>query len=253
MHEAELQSHNLSSYVEAIRLASLPCLAGRISAASCNSYFGGMPLVNPGFKWPMKDGYPLSFIGQLHCADLDLVPTDEGSLLFFYDNRHWGYSPKDIGHAIVLHQQATDQRIQPELPGVEMTSFFGLRKKTVKPKVYQRIDVTFTASRSYPSHERNLLTFANEVDEESYMEFCQSVQTDIQIGGFPSPVQSDWMELDCAMAFGSGVPADWILLLQLFEVGDMIWGDAGVLYWFIHRDDLKNNRFDRVWMVSQCH
>jgi uncharacterized protein YwqG len=42
-------------------------------------------------------------------------------------------------------------------------------------------------------------------------------------------------------------------LLQLFEIGDMTWGDAGALYWYIHRDDLEISRFDRVWMVSQCH
>lgn len=253
MHEAELQPHDLTSYIDAIRLASRPCLAGRISDSDCDSYFGGMPLVAPGFEWPTKDGYPLAFVGQLHCSDIKLVPANEGDLLFFYDNRHWGYSPKDLGHAVVIHQQSTDQRIQPELPSRLASTLFGLRKKTVKPKVYQRVDVAFTDSCSYPSYERKLITFADDVGEECYMEFCEAIVSEIQIGGYPWPIQSDWMELDCVKAFEPGQPDDWVLLLQLFEVGDMMWGDGGALYWFIHRDDLNVNRFDRVWMVSQCH
>ena len=253
MHEEELQSHELTPYIDAIRVASRPSLAGRFSDANCDSYFGGMPLVAPGFKWPTKDGYPLGFVGQLHCSDIELVPTNEGDLLFFYDNRHCGYSPKDIGHAIVVHQQANDQRIRPELPTRELSKFFGLRKKTVRPTVYQRVQVSFTDSCSYPSYERNLITFADDVSEECYLEFCQSIQSEIQIGGYPSPVQSDFMELECVKAFDLGKQDDWVLLLQVFEVGDMMWGDAGALFWFIHREDLKINRFDRVWMVSQCH
>ena len=57
----------------------------------------------------------------------------------------------------------------------------------------------------------------------------------------------------CQYRAEDGTPNDWQLLLQLFEVGDMRWGDAGALYWFIHKDDLRAGRFDRVWMISQCH
>jgi hypothetical protein len=45
---------------------------------------------------------------------------------------------------------------------------------------------------------------------------------------------------------------DFLGLLQLFEVGDMTWGDAGALYWFILKEGLDKGRFDRVWMVTQC-
>lgn len=253
MHETEFHSHDLASHIDAIRAAALPSLNGNISESSSDSYFGGMPTVPPDFEWPTKDGYPLSFVGQLHCSDIEFLPTNAGDLLFFYDNRHWGYSPKDIGHAVVVHQRSTENRVLPELPGREVSTFFGLRKKMVTPRVYQRVDVTFTDSCSYPSYERKLVKFADDVAEECYLEFCDSVRSEIQIGGYPTPIQSDSMELDCVKAFQLGQQSDWALLLQLFEVGDMIWGDAGALYWFIHRDDLHANRFDRVWMITQCH
>jgi len=252
MHDAELQSHDLARYTDAIRHASRPCLIGHTSDTMCDSYFGGVPLVPSDFQWPAKDGRPLAFIGQLHCSDVNLVPTDGGDLLFFYDNRHWGYKPSDLGHAIVVHVSANAARVQAELPTREVPAFFGLRKKTVQPRVYQRVNITLTASTSYPSYERKLVTFADDVAEECYLEFCGAIQPDIQIGGYPSPVQSDSMELDCVNAFGLGTPEEWVLLLQLFEIGDMMWGDAGALYWFIHQDDLAQNRFDRVWMVTQC-
>lgn len=253
MHDAELASHELTTYVDAIRRVSRPCLAGGLCEQERDSYFGGMPNVPPSFDWPTKDGHPLAFVGQLHCRDIDLVPTDDGDLLFFYDNRHWGYSPKDIGHAIVTYIHTGIERITPDLPTRTVPSFFGLMKKDVSPKRYQRVNVKFERSASYPWYERQLLTFSDDVSNDCYTEFCCAIRPDVQVGGYPSPVQSDFMERDCVNAFGFGDIDDWVLLLQLFEVGDMMWGDAGALYWFIHHDDLRDMRFDRVWMVSQCH
>jgi uncharacterized protein YwqG len=252
MHDAELRSHELSRYTDAIRDASRPCLIGNIIETVGETYFGGMPLVSSDFHWPAKDGHPLSFIGQLHCSDVDLIPSDDGDLLFFYDNRHWGYKPSDLGHAIVVHLSGNSSRVLPELPTLQVPAFFGLRKKTVQPKVYKRVNISLTPSTSYPSYDRKLVAFDDDVAEECYLEFCGTIQPDIQIGGYPSPVQSDSMELDCVNAFGLGTPEQWVLLLQLFEIGDMMWGDAGALYWFIHQDDLASCRFDRVWMVTQC-
>lgn len=253
MHDAELESHELSQYADGIRRVARPCLVGNPSETQSNSYFGGMPRVTPDFDWPTKDGYPLAFVGQLHCRDIELVPSNDGDLLFFYDNRHWGDSPKDLGHAIVAHVPSGIERHEPDLPIQTVPAFFGLTTKTVSPKHYQRVDVQFSSSKSYPPYERKLLAFFDDVGKECYAEFCDYIRPDIQIGGFPLPIQSDFMEQDCVNAFGLGEVDDWILLLQLFEIGDMKWGDAGGLYWFIHQDDLQAMRYDSVWMVSQCH
>ncbi|QEG21489.1 YwqG family protein [Mariniblastus fucicola] len=253
MHDVELASHELTPYADSIRRASRPCLAGILCEQERDSYFGGMPKLPSGFDWPTKDGHPLAFVGQLHCQDIDLVPTDDGDLLFFYDNRHWGDSPNDAGHAIVAHIQPGIVRITPELPTCTVPSFFGLMKKNVRPRRYRRVNVKFERSASYPGYERQLLTFPDDVADECYTEFCSAVQADIQVGGYPFPIQSDFMERDCVNALGVGDTDDWVLLLQLFEVGDMMWGDAGALYWFIHKDDLRGMHFDRVWMVSQSH
>ncbi|MFO0820709.1 MAG: YwqG family protein [Pirellulales bacterium] len=252
MHDEELRSHELTSYIAAIQRVSRPCLVGKITHSVSDCYFGGMPLLPVDFQWPLKGGYPLSFIGQLRCSDVDLVPTNDGNLLFFYDNRHWGYQASDLGHAVVVHVPSNASCSIAELPTCEVAAFFGFWRKTVRPQVYQRVNVVFESSTSYPSYERNLVSFADDDAEERYLEFCSSLPSDIQLGGYPRPVQSDIMELDCVNALGLGKPDEWVLLLQLFEIGNMVWGDAGALYWFIHRDDLAENCFDRVWMVTQC-
>lgn len=253
MSFADLGKYDLQKYESDIRSAARQCTVGEPVDTDTKSFFGGLPYVDYGFVWPTKKGYPLNFVGQLDCAEIDYIPVNTGNLLFFYDNRHWGYSPADRGHAVVF-LQSPDRMLEPnELPETQVTKLFGLIKRSVKPKTYQKVHVTFREGFSYPSWERKAIPFENEVEEECYDEFLCAEQPVIQIGGYPSPIQTDEMELDCIRAFELGKPDEWLLLLQLFEFGDMIWGDAGALYWFIHKNDLASGRFDRVWMVTQCH
>lgn len=32
-----------------------------------------------------------------------------------------------------------------------------------------------------------------------------------------------------------------------------MWGDAGMLYYWIRRQDLAQGNFDNVWMTMQCY
>jgi uncharacterized protein YwqG len=47
---------------------------------------------------------------------------------------------------------------------------------------------------------------------------------------------------------------DWILLLQLDSDDDtgMMWGDVGMLYFWIRKSDLIIHDFSNVWMILQC-
>ena len=251
--KVDWNKYGLGAHQTSIQRAAQRCLVGQQTELEASSFLGGLPKVDRDFSWPSKDGCSLDFVAQLDCAAIDVLPFEQGHLLFFYDNRHWGYSKKDRGHAVVIHQQGEIQTTETDLPEYEVKSLFGLRKRTVRPKVYQKIWLTFSANWSYPSPERGELTFETEVDEEAYSEFFWKDERLVQLGGFPQPIQSDDMEQNSAEALEFGSPEDWQLLLQLFEVGDMMWGDAGALFWFIHRDDLRSARLDRVWMVTQCH
>ena len=48
---------------------------------------------------------------------------------------------------------------------------------------------------------------------------------------------------------------DWRLLLQIDsdDALGVMWGDAGILYFWIREDDARSGRFDQAWAVLQCH
>jgi uncharacterized protein YwqG len=91
-----------------------------------------------------------------------------------------------------------------------------------------------------------------------------------KMGGWAHPIQ-DPMEQQCALVtaglyLGDGKvwrsdegrrilaePNDWVLLLQLDDDEDagMQWGDTARLFVWIRAADLKDARFDRVWLIVQ--
>lgn len=47
---------------------------------------------------------------------------------------------------------------------------------------------------------------------------------------------------------------DWQLLLQIDSDDDvgMMWGDVGMLYFWVRKQDAERADFSNVWMVLQC-
>jgi uncharacterized protein YwqG len=91
-----------------------------------------------------------------------------------------------------------------------------------------------------------------------------------RLGGVPHEIQNP-MEAECELARRGEDPlalpysrkeeiadeakARWRLLLQVDsdDEAGMMWGDAGMLYYWIRDDDLAARRFDRAWCVMQCY
>lgn len=238
----------LERYSASIIEAARPCRVARVVDSPSASFLGGLPEVEAGFQWPWKGKRPLEFLAQLSLDDLGI--EGEGHLLFFCDNHHWGGSPQDNGHALVT-LVAAGETWSEKLPKFEKVGFFGLKKSMVPVSSYEKRYLNFSDSHSFPLE---LPAISDEGDYELYLDELHTPPEGVvlQSGGYPCPVQSDDMEEDCERA--QGVPTDsWSLLLQLDSSGDMMWGDGGMLYWFIPQQDLSEPRFDRVWMVMQCH
>ena len=240
----------------------------RTSAADAPSYFGGTPLLPAGVAWPSKDGAPLTFLACLDLVSLQAalpVPwlPPSGRLLFFYDaeKQPWGFDPKDRGSFVVLH--AGGVAAAPPAPPASPLA---------------RRSVSFGVIETYPSWERPEVAALQLTDAEAEILIdarlaAYGESPHHQVWGFPDPIQGDEMELECQLVShglycgdSSGYlsreaatlkegAGDWRLLLQV-DTDDglgVMWGDGGILYFWIREEDARAGRFDQAWAVLQCY
>ena len=239
------------------------------------SYFGGAPPSYPGFVWPIKDGHPLSFLACFSCAELprrselDWLPQS-GFLLFFYDlaNQPWGFDPKDRGGWKTIYiSPETKLSDSPAIPPQVLT------KEAVLPKKF----VKFTATELPPSPETDEIASLglSEKERDAFIDYRSMLygdQPNHQIGGYPDPVQNPDMDLECQLASHGlylGDPTgyrdpraaalrpgarDWSLLFQMDFDDDLgvMWGDAGMIYFWVRREDARARNFENTWLVLQC-
>jgi len=240
------------------------------SDAPTRSHLGGDPGLPRETAWPHRDGTTLRFLARLSLTELQATEAtpwlpQSGALLFFYDddNQPWGFDPADRGGWAVLH-----------VPDISATSTLPVPESSellpCSPVALRRIHVL-------PSGERPAVQALglsdNEIDE--YLEMADQRFGGLpkhQLLGLPSPVQGDSMELECQLASNGvncGGPEgyasarakeleagakDWRLLFQMDsddELGVM-WGDAGMLYFWIEEAAARRADFSNVWLVLQC-
>lgn len=256
--KSEEPSRDLRPLVEPL---AVPAVHVVKQAEVTRSYFGGDPLLPPNIKWPQRGDEPLAFLARLSLSELaSVLPIDwlprEGALLFFYDveSQPWGFDPKDRGGWAVLH-----------VPDVDLS-----RPGDAYSIGFQRIAVL-------PSSERKTVTALafNDTEFDGYLAMADEPfgsHPKHQVSGFPSPVQGDRMELECQLVShglfcgnSSGYKdpraaelepgsAQWRLLFQMDTDDDLnvMWGDLGMLYFWVEEGAARAGRFDNVWLVLQC-
>src|SRR5262245_18308358 len=248
-------------------------------AAHCSlgeSRIGGAPDVPGDFRWPVFDGQPLAFIAQLNLMEVaSTLSTGEfplaGSLLFFYDARqqNWGFDPKDRGSAAVAYfppEVALEPReLPPSMDEQGRFSLCAVRELHTVPTLpgYDSplLDHLALTEAEQDRYFENVLQHLNSAGGKVYH----------QLGGYAEPIQND-MQLECQLTTNDiycGDPtgyqdprrtaleagqADWRLLLQVDsdDNANMMWGDAGRLYYWIRRQDLAARRFHDAWLIFQC-
>ena len=247
-----------------------PALQLLQAPGSTRSYFGGDPDLPQDVPWPCKSGKRLTFVARLSLAEiaaehrLDWLP-ETGALLFFYDvdEMPWGFDPKDRGSWVVVSvpDLAEPVRVQSRAGG----NSIGGRS------------IRFAALRSMPSPDRAQVS-GLKLNDAELDAFCDLSERSYghcpkhQIGGFPQVVQADGMELECQLAsngvycgnpagykssraseLGPGA-AEWRLLLQVDSDDDLgvMWGDVGMIYFWVQEHAARTRDFSNVWLVLQC-
>lgn len=271
--EANKGPNNFADIRDKVQKEARACVLLR--GGDGKSKIGGTPDGISPNAWPIVNGTPLSFVAQIDLEEIHLANGPEylpssGSLLFFYDadEQPWGFKPTDRDGWRVIHIDVDAS-----------TTVVGADAECPTSRVFPEKRLSAIPSRSLPeaTFERIGMDVDGLTDEEvdrlsgladAYYDGLPAHQ----VGGFPRPVQSDYMELEAQLAsnglncgssagyndprakeLGTGAK-DWTLLLQLDSDDDvdMMWGDCGRLYFWIREQDARSGDFNNVWMVLQC-
>ena len=221
---------------------------------------------------------PLTFIAQINFADfaksganeIDPGMPQSGMLYVFYDfdAMPWGFDPKDrAGFSLIWHdgeQQHLKKRERPPtLPGSDIFEF--------SPRVLRGESGWFARHHWDDGFDLKL----NDAQYDGYFEWLDETaisKPDHRLLASPYIIQNP-MEAECALVAagkycGNGdayrdqanadivaSAKDWILLAQIDTDDDVgvMWGDCGMLYIWIRKQDLSERAFENAHIVLQCY
>ena len=250
------------------------------------SKVGGIPDLPPGWAWPRskkgkenQEESPLSFLAQIDLAevtghDLEKCLPSTGHLFFFYDyvNSPWGFDPDDRGSWSVQYFDGAPAQLRraPVPDGFNDDCLFNECRLVFGQELTLPAD---GASQLLPLR-------MSEEEKEHYVELedalhgcCDEAHWSNRLLGYPDSVQDPNMHVECQLAANGinvGDPSgfqhprvpelasgadNWRLLLQLDSVDEaaMMWGDCGMLYFWIEIDRLARKDFSNVWLILQCY
>lgn len=247
------------------------------------SKLGGNPWLPRDFVWPVFTDAnagatrPLSFLCQINLADVkpwdvDGVLPDRGMLYFFYEGEsfRWGFDPADRGCARVFYFEDTEDFVPNQWPE-------GIDEMYVVPEMA----LSFRARPSFPSYEELDCHADIDCDWDDYDALLEEKGVDLdaedhKLLGYADIIQGEILT-ECervCRGLGCGTPEDyrstpqaekdsihaaakdWTLLLQLSTLEkdgwEWMWGDCGMLYFYIRKQDLAAKRFENCWFSLQC-
>lgn len=249
-----------------------------------SSKVGGKPYLPSDFEWPVftdkedNKTHSLSFLCQINLEevipyDKDNVLPKNGMLYFFYEceSSRWGFDADDKGAAKVFYYENLDGFISLDIPS-DITDEFKIPE----------LAISFNSRNSYPMYEEFDLYNKLEPDFEDYDELLEKLGVDLdeeevnKLLGYANIIQNEILTecervnrgLYCGDSESyQNTPedveediekhaSDWTLLFQLGTIAtdDFEWmfGDCGMIYFYIKKTDLENKNFDNIHFSVQC-
>ena len=250
------------------------------------SKFYGTPDLPADFVWPYYKGTdfedvtknrPLAFLAQIdlgEAAQYDrtgLLPTS-GVLSFFYEtmSMEWGFRPGSKGYARVYYFPDKELLVPTAIPpeteewsvgeqaltfadAVSLVSPFEYSRRTGKKvdwDTYNELRAEFGAAvAAYDGHHMKMLGYADEIQD------AMEPECELYHRGFEEAAYQTLSEEERADLMEKAVE-NWILLFQMgtVEEGDteLMYGDCGLIYFWIRKEDLAARNFDNVRLILQC-
>lgn len=288
-HHSKANKKELYNAVIALRkneIVMLPNEARDVSSPF-ESKIGGRPYLPADFVWPTytdkESGITrhLSFFAQINLADIrpydnEGMLSGDGMLYFFYEceSMRWGFDPDDKGAARVFRFVTVDAKefILHDVPS-------DIAREYVIPE----LAISFEARQSYPKFEEFEIYSSLECDISEYDDVLLSLGVSLdtdpdehKLLGYADLIQDEMLteaerisrDLYCGSAEGYASTSDevksdikshaaeWTLLCQISTVAkrnfEYMFGDCGMLYFYIRKSDLADMNFDRVHFSVQC-
>lgn len=233
------------------------------------SKIGGLPDLPLTLRWPEWQEEPLPFLAQIRLSDLahlddaNELPHSGMLYFFFHDEALEGPYPLTRESWRVIYDDSNPINLQRS-PGSANTAI-----------VYPERILAFSSRLTLPPFESLYLenlglsykVFERDASPErrkeadAYMELWQQLDElyeskapHHQLLGHPYQIQGDLL-LECLQDTKyAGEPTDWRLLFQIDSDDDanMMWGDVGVLYFYIPWQALIARDFSQVHLIMQC-
>ncbi len=223
---------------------------------------------------------PLAFFAQINFADfaasgaLAALPElpQTGILYLFYDyfEQAWGFDPKDAAGFQLVYVETPADLARTAIPD-QLANL--LDDGTIAPRYVTAKPEYFCPGGSQP--EIRALDLPQDVHEALFLWFDTFWEDngvpDHHLMGWPFLIQNP-METECALVSSGhycgnadayhdpaladliATSSDWVLLLQIDSDEDagFMFGDSGILYVWIRKQDLAARAFDKAWVVLQC-
>lgn len=224
-----------------------------------SSRLGGLPDLPPGSEWPVEEGQPMLFAGQINLADaarydvtrrlpdsgllsffISQMPYERGKVLYFPEEVElvpWTTPPTKTFSPCGLHCFA-----EPTLPFVRTLEIDGLHlSEEEHSKYFDAYCLYQSELRPEPRGQKSVHRMLGHAD---------GLQGDMRRQLACRAAGKDYEQFEPPMLEEA---RSRILLLQVASDSEagMMWFDLGTLYFWIKEDDLLAKRFDRVEAMVQ--
>jgi uncharacterized protein YwqG len=275
-----LSSHDLVAHQASIVRSSKPSLRMTLTAPSEDAgatRIGGLPYLPANAAWPHgSNAEPLGFLAQINLNNLSMNPIglpNTGILSFFYDtdNQPWGFY-EDAGGWRVLYSSFDSPFRLTDYPSAS-------KQPLLSPHGVQLIEeTTIPAPRSI---ELDGISIEEGSDKwKSYYAMRDKLVANFEGGvahrlfGHPDAIQGCMQRIIQFESRGEKLPqgvysyyehpradelipgsSNWKLVLQLDsdERLDVMWGDNGRLFFWMHEESIRNRQWNEAWVKLQCY
>lgn len=280
-----LVKSGLAQYVTQLEAMWLPAI--RIDTTTQEtcllgaSHFGGLPDLPEAIAWPYFDETPMTLIGQINLDELSSQfqhpPLPKQGMLFFF------FADTEEGWDYLVDPEMTEGLKKMPWKVIywpDIQTLLSTEKRVpvadhMERPVYPLVSLEFVQQgANMPEIDSQLIENLEltDIDTEHYIQLIKQLsdsQTGHQLLGYPGIIQNNTLELDAELITrGESLDqiidrespeydeimqaaSDWVLLMQCWSDGkiDWMWGDAGLVYWMIRRQDLAALQFNRVVLL----